>query len=78
MPTGRVFAEWLKDLKEKKAFRHVDTVMEKTTGQIFKSSCSFNENVLFLFFKDLVLFGKEQDLLRVSNVSPHTLLMCGV
>nr|DAQ76955.1 MAG TPA: hypothetical protein [Caudoviricetes sp.] len=26
-------------------FRHVDAVMEKTTGQILKSSCSFNENV---------------------------------
>jgi len=29
-------------------FRHVDAVMEKTTGQILKSSCSFNENVLRL------------------------------
>ena len=77
MSTGRVFAEWLKDLKEKKAFRHVDTVMEKTTGQILKSSCSFNENVLFFFFfKDLVLFGKEQDLLRVSNVYAGRLVTC--
>ena len=60
MPTGRVFAEWLKDLKEKKAFRHVDTVMEKTTGQIFKSSCSFNENVLFFFLKTLFFSEKNR------------------
>ena len=59
MSTGRVFAEWLKDLKEKKAFRHVDTVMEKTTGQILKSSCSFNENVLFFFLK--ILFFSEKN-----------------
>ena len=51
MPMGRAFAEWLKEfLKEGiQAFRHVDAVMEKTTGQILKSSCSFNENVLFFF-----------------------------
>ena len=60
MSTGRVFAEWLKDLKEKKAFRHVDTVMEKTTGQIFKSSCSFNENVLFFFLKTLFFSEKNR------------------
>jgi len=60
MPTGRVFAEWLKDLKEKKAFRHVDTVMEKITGQIFKSSCSFNENVLFFFLKTLFFSEKNR------------------
>ena len=35
-----------------------------------KTSCSF--------FKDLVLFGKEQDLLRVSNVWGDMLLMCGL
>ena len=30
----------------------MDAVMEKTTGQILKSSCSFNENVLFFSEKD--------------------------
>ena len=29
-----------------------------------------------LFFKDLVLFGKEQDLLRVSNVYAGRLVTC--
>ena len=33
-----------------------------------KTSCSF--------FKDLVLFGKEQDLLRVSNVYAGRLVTC--
>ena len=29
-----------------------------------------------IFFKDLVLFGKEQDLLRVSNVYAGRLVTC--
>ena len=41
MSTGRVFAEWLKDLKEKKAFRHVDTVMEKNNRSNFKKLLFF-------------------------------------
>ena len=36
MPTGRVFAEWLKDHEgKKKAFRHVDTVMVKNNRSKF-------------------------------------------
>ena len=71
MPTGRVFAEWLKDLKEKKAFRHVDTVMKKTTGQIFKSSCSFNENVLFFFLKTLFFSEKNRTIERLVTYMPE-------
>jgi len=63
MPTGRAFAEWLKDLKEK-------YVMEKTTGQILKSSCSFNENVLFFFLKALFFSEKNRTFER--------LVTCGV
>ena len=71
MSTGRVFAEWLKDLKEKKAFRHVDTVMEKTTGQILKSSCSFNENVLFFFLKTLFFSEKNRTFERLVSYMPE-------
>jgi len=34
--------------------------MEKITGQIFKSSCSFNENVLFFFLKTLFFSEKNR------------------
>ena len=51
-------------------FRHVDAVMEKTTGQILKSSCSFNENVLFFFLKALFFSEKNRTFER--------LVTCGV
>ena len=50
--------------------RHVDAIMEKTTGQILKSSCSFNENVLFFFLKTLFFSEKNRMFER--------LVMCGV
>jgi len=60
MPTGRAFAEWLKDLKEKKGVSACRYRYEKTTGQILKSSCSFNENVLFFFLKTLFFSEKNR------------------
>ena len=51
--------------RKKKAFRHVDTVMKKTTGQILKSSCSFNENVLFFFLKTLFFSEKNRTFERL-------------
>ena len=56
---GRLRAGW-KIWRKNKAFRHVDAVMEKTTGQILKSSCSFNENVLFFFLKTLFFSEKNR------------------
>ena len=39
--------------------------MEKTTGQILKSSCSFNENVLFFFLKTLFFSEKNLSLIHI-------------
>ena len=66
---GRLRNGW-KIWRKNKAFRHVDAVMEKTTGQILKSSCSFNENVLFFFLKALFFSEKNRTFKR--------LVTCGV
>ena len=66
---GRLRNGW-KIWKKSKAVRHVDAVMEKTTGQILKSSCSFNENVLFFFLKALFFSEKNRTFKR--------LVTCGV
>ena len=57
--------------RKKKAFRHVDTVMEKITGQIFKSSCSFNENVLFFSEKNKAFKKKNKTFERLVTCMPE-------
>ena len=57
--------------RKKKAFRHVDTVMEKTTGQILKSSCSFNENVLFFSEKNKAFKKKNKTFERLVTCMPE-------
>ena len=76
MPTGRVFAEWLKDLKEKKGVSACRYRYGKNNRSNFKKLLFFQWKRPVLFFKDLVLFGKEQDLLRVSNVYAGRLVTC--
>ena len=79
MSTGRVFCGVAERSEGKKGVSACRYRYGKNNRSNFlkalvlsmKTSCSF-------FLKIFVLFGKEQDLLRVSNVSPHTLLMCGV
>ena len=44
----------------------------------FKKLLFFQWKRLVLFFKGLVLFRKEQDVWKVSNVWGDTLLMCGL
>ena len=67
---GRLRAGW-KIWRKNKAFRHVDAVMEKTTGQILKSSCSFNENVLFFFLKTLFFSEKNRTFERLVTYMPE-------
>ena len=74
---GRLRNSW-KIWRKNKAFRHVDTVMEKNNRSNFKKLLFFQWKRLVLFFKDLVLFGKEQDVWKVSNVWGDTLLMRGL
>ena len=57
--------------RKKKAFRHVDAVMEKTTGQILKSSCSFNENVLFFSEKNKAFKKKNKTFERLVTCMPE-------
>jgi hypothetical protein len=45
--------------------------MEKTTGQILKSSCSFNENVLFFFLKTLFFSEKDKAFERLVMCVPE-------
>ncbi|EEB24675.1 hypothetical protein BACDOR_02850 [Phocaeicola dorei DSM 17855] len=52
-------------------FRHVDAVMEETTGQILKSSCSFNENVLFFFLKTLFFSERNKTFERLVTCIPE-------
>ena len=72
---GRLRNGW-KIWSKNKAFRHVDTVMGKNNRSNFKKLLFFQWKRPVLFFKDLVLFGKEQDLLRVSNVYAGRLVTC--
>ena len=72
---GRLRAGW-KIWRKNKAFRHVDAVMGKNNRSNFKKLLFFQWKRPVLFFKDLVLFGKEQDLLRVSNVYAGRLVTC--
>ena len=67
---GRLRNGW-KIWRKNKAFRHVDAVMEKTTGQILKSSCSFNENVLFFFLKTLFFSEKNRTFERLVTCMPE-------
>ena len=68
---GRLRNGW-KIWKKSKAVRHVDAVMEKTTGQILKSSCSFNENVLFFFLKTLFFSEKNRTFERLVMCMPES------
>ena len=63
--------------RKNKAFRHVDTVMEKNNRSNFKKLLFFQWKRLVLFFKDLVLFRKEQDVWKVSNLHVGRLVTCG-
>ena len=63
--------------RKNKAFRHVDTVMEKNNRSNFKKLLFFQWKRLVLFFKDLVLFRKEQDIWEVSNLHAGKLVTCG-
>ena len=72
---GRLRAGW-KIWRKNKAFRHVDTVMEKNNRSNFKKLLFFQWKRLVLFFKDLVLFRKEQDVWEVSNVHAGRLVTC--
>ena len=67
---GRLRSSW-KIWRKSKAFRHVDTIMEKTTGQIFKSSCSSNENILFFFLKTLFFSEKNRTFERLVTCMPE-------
>ena len=67
---GRLRAGW-KIWRKNKAFRHVDAVMEKTTGQILKSSCSFNENVLFFSEKNKAFKKKNKTFERLVTCMPE-------
>ena len=73
---GRLRNGW-KIWSKNKAFRHVDTVMEKNNRSNFKKLLFFQWKRLFLFFKDLVLFRKEQDVWEVSNLHAGRLVTCG-
>ena len=44
---------------------------EKTTGQILKSSCSFNENVLFFSEKNKVFKKKNKTFERLVTCMPE-------
>ena len=74
---GRLRNGW-KIWSKNKAFRHVDTVMGKNNRSNFKKLLFFQWKRLVLFFKDLVLFRKEQDVWEVSNVHAGKLVTCGV
>ena len=63
--------------RKNKAFRHVDTVMGKNNRSNFKKLLFFQWKRLVLFFKDLVLFRKEQDVWEVSNLHAGRLVTCG-
>ena len=73
---GRLRNGW-KIWSKNKAFRHVDTVMGKNNRSNFKKLLFFQWKRLFLFFKDLVLFRKEQDVWEVSNLHAGRLVTCG-
>ena len=73
---GRLRAGW-KIWRKNKAFRHVDAVMGKNNRSNFKKLLFFQWKRLVLFFKDLVLFRKEQDVWEVSNLHAGRLVTCG-
>ena len=72
---GRLRNGW-KIWRKNKAFRHVDTVMGKNNRSNFKKLLFFQWKRPVLFFKDLVLFWKEQDVWEVSNVHAGRLVTC--
>ena len=73
---GRLRNGW-KIWSKNKAFWHVDTVMGKNNRSNFKKLLFFQWKRLVLFFKDLVLFRKEQDVWKVSNLHVGRLVTCG-